>query len=155
VGRYLPAGNAQAHRRQAGSDLARAAGKARDHRVKFLGMGIEPRSSTPEALAETDSVRAEAEYGKLIREAGIKGEYARSAEARAPSSTTPSDPALRKSRAISSYRANRPRLEAAYRGRRAAPPFCWSTVPSITRGASSAASARPLNLAKHFHEAAS
>src|SRR5450759_1653747 len=54
------------------ADLAKAMGSA-DIKQKFEEMGVEARSSTPEALR--DFVGAESDrWGKLVQEAGIRGE---------------------------------------------------------------------------------
>ena len=71
-GVYVPAGTPKAIVDKLQADLARAMQSA-DVKDKFIAMGIESLSSTPEALR--DYARAESEkYGKLVREANIKAE---------------------------------------------------------------------------------
>jgi len=71
-GVYLPAGTPKPVVDKLQADLGRAMQSA-EIKEKFLGMGIEPLTSTPDGLR--DFARSENErYGKLIREAGIKGD---------------------------------------------------------------------------------
>jgi tripartite-type tricarboxylate transporter receptor subunit TctC len=71
-GVYLPAGTPRQIIDKLQADLTRAMQSA-EVKDKFIAMGIESLSTTPEGLR--DYARAESEkYGKLVREAGIKAE---------------------------------------------------------------------------------
>jgi tripartite-type tricarboxylate transporter receptor subunit TctC len=71
-GAFMPVATPKPIADKLNADLARAMGSS-DIKHKFEEMGVEALSGTPEALR--DFVRAEAErWGKLVREAGIRGE---------------------------------------------------------------------------------
>lgn len=71
-GVYLPAGTPKPVVDKLNADLGRAMQSA-DVKDKFLGMGIEPLTGTPEALREFAKAESE-KYGKLIRDGNIKAE---------------------------------------------------------------------------------
>jgi len=71
-GIYLPAGTPKTIVDKLNADLAKAMGSA-DLKQRFEEMAVEATSGTPEALR--DFARAESDrWGKLVREAGIRGE---------------------------------------------------------------------------------